>query len=199
MRTTIEQYKVGHFYKVPILPIGKPFLKPDGTTLTLSNWEGFTGDLPLLHPYTEDEDFDHPHLIGSPKEKLLSHHGHPDWRFISEHWFLYFVDRWGREGIMGRTIMLPWPEHVLHIPHATRSMVCRRSYEQAMRVPDYTLAGHTRSLEKKYRCAALQNGKCPHRGTLQKAMIQQGDNLVCPAHGLRWNRKSGALVPRMTT
>jgi hypothetical protein len=195
MRMNIQQYEVGKFYRVPIIAIGRPLPRPDGSTLTLDNWEGFRGDLPLLHPYTEDEDFDHPDLIGSNSEKLLHHHGHPDWRFMTDFWFEHFLRTKGLPLMKLTTIMLPWAEYVRYIPHEFRHMKCYRVYGQ---VPEYERCGHTAALEKKYRCAALQNGKCPHRGTLQKAMIAMSDGtLVCPAHGLRWARDSGALVPRM--
>jgi hypothetical protein len=68
---------------------------------------------------------------------------------------------------------------------------CRREF------PEYPreLASWLPALEKSCSGLTMQNMTCPHRGTPLESCSPDGDVVTCPAHGLRWNVKTGELVP----
>lgn len=179
-------YQVGRTYRVPAMHFGCPVTLPNGNTLTLDNYLGFTGWLPLLLPPKEDESF----------VSTLPEHAHIDYRFLSDRWYAHF-ERW--HGCTGSELFLHVVlfgpnvadrEQIRHLPIKVHRMKCRRQFEAL----DYSSAHYMPRLQEKYVCAALLNGKCPHRGTPVAAMIEKDGALVCPAHGLRW-AKTGELKP----
>lgn len=188
----IQLYKLGRRYQVLTLPIGIPFPMHKDNTLTLDNWEGFKGDLPILSPVSTDEDF----ILMTNGEHGGSH-AHIDWRFLPEDWYFKFKVRFWREGLIGQTISFKaYEEYVPYIKPVMKVLECQREMPCSVK---HFKADYLPELEDKYKCAALRNGKCPHRGTPARAMLDDGlGNLVCPSHGLRWNKKDDRLVPRIT-
>jgi len=48
-------------------------------------------------------------------------------------------------------------------------------------------------------CNKLKPGNvCPHRGTDLTPFEKPDGTAICPGHGLRWNLKTGELMPRFT-
>lgn len=179
-------YAPGRIYRVPAMHFGSLVTLPDGNTLTLDSYLGFKGWLPLLLPPKQDEPF----LSDIPE------HAHIDYRFLSDRWLAHFERRHACKGselflnvlLFGPAVLDPGL--MQHLPLKMHRMKCRRAFEAL----DYSSAHYIPRLQQKYACAALLNGKCPHRGTAVAAMIEKDGALVCPAHGLRW-AKTGELKP----
>jgi hypothetical protein len=88
-----------------------------------------------------------------------------------------------------------------------RPMVCTR---QMPEYPVVVYAGRSATektyytviqrLEKPYAKARLKTKsscmRCPHRKMLLNGVPNDGETVVCPGHGLRWNLKTGGLVKR---
>lgn len=175
-------YIVGKRYEVMALELGKPFPKGNGNDVTIAEWHGFTGLLPLLNWFSEDE-----HFIAGHQPHL---HAHIDWRFLRKHAFQQIRETMVRMGFRahGAEITL----HVIQIDRewmkylrpTFTTMRCRRE----LPMPDFEVAHWRESLDAKYPCAALANGRCPHRGVPASAMVEVDGMLVCPAHGLRFPR-----------
>lgn len=175
-------YRVGKTYRILAMLIGGPPVAVEGgDTVTVPEYEGFTGWLPLLNDFQQDDDFIHERR----------YHAHIDYRFLSDRWFRHFERVRGLSG--GRLFqdVITFPEEYLRGAHREfRQMECHRTFESL----DYSPAYWIPPLESKYGCAALKNGKCPHRGTPRAAFMERNGELVCPAHGLKWDRR-GALSP----
>jgi hypothetical protein len=50
-------------------------------------------------------------------------------------------------------------------------------------------------LREAFKGHRLKGMVCPHRGIPLQGCPQDGDVVTCPGHGLRWNIKTGELVP----
>lgn len=162
-------YIIGKFYEVPAIKV--------------RDWYGFAGYIPVSSPEHEDKE-----IIGYPWQHL-----HIDWRFApaavwkqakwrgDDHAYAYVVMRHNTHG----------EQQAIGEP-VNRRMKCKRL------LPEYPVEKATwmPKLEKAFACAKLINGTCPHRGISVSAMIQDGDALICPGHGLRWNRHTGELMAR---
>jgi hypothetical protein len=187
----LTQYQVERYYKIPTVAIGVPVMMANGCTFTMDNWEGFVGTLPLLHGVTQDEDFDH---FSTQPDRLLCHHAHPDWRFLSDHWFQHFLRTKGWSLMSRTTIMFPWPQYAPYIATTMVRMRCQRAYGE---ITQYEKCDHMKTLEARHACTALMRGKCPHRGTSIRAMVEnEHGELVCPAHGLKFDKTTGKFIPR---
>jgi hypothetical protein len=51
-------------------------------------------------------------------------------------------------------------------------------------------------LESEYAAIRAACTRCPHRGFSLAGLPVKDGKVVCPGHGLQWNVKTGALVPR---
>lgn len=176
-------YEVGQFYDTPTIPIGTPMPYKGSDTLTLTGWYGFEGDLPILTNWAVDES----ELNGA----TVGFHVHIDWRFIDP-------DQYGKFDFLAgvrlqRVMTMPHTEFVPYLQPVTKPLRCWRP------MPDLHFEATAPALEKAFACAALQAGRCPHRGTNEAAMVRVGNALVCPAHGLRWHARTKKLVPRSAT
>lgn len=55
------------------------------------------------------------------------------------------------------------------------------------------------ALQLKYRDARVCNNICPHRGISLKGVEDNGcGTVVCPGHGLEWDKRDGRLVSRVS-
>jgi hypothetical protein len=183
----MTQYQAGETYRVPAMLFGgAPVDTANGDTLSLTEYQGFTGWLPLLIAPKRDESF----------LSALEDHAHVDYRFLPDEWLRHFEAKHGCRGVELFTHVVLFGAHVMerkliqYLPIQHRRMKCYRTFDAI----DYSIAHYMPRLEEKYACAALRNGKCPHRGTSRAAMIERDGELVCPAHGLKWT-KAGRLSP----
>lgn len=124
--------------------------------------------IPILMPAHADDD-----LVEG-----IGLHYHYDFRFIrkepNEADYAYVegcVDRWKQE-----------------VKHLVRK--CYRSYA-GDNYPNNRIQWFPR-LQEKYKCERMKNNICPHRGVDLSGC--GGLTVTCPAHGLIWNRETGALV-----
>jgi hypothetical protein len=186
-----DMYRVGQTYPIRVLELGvtTPLDSAKGTTLTLSNFQGFVGLLPLLNGMADDELF--------INQGTLPTHIHIDWRFLNPRDYAYFQRNYGSKRLLEQVITFPFPEYLRHaVKIVTQPMLCYRSWWD-LEWPPYKSAHFMPTLERKYACATLAAGKCPHRGVAVEAMIVDDDGyLLCPGHGLRWDPKTGRLAPR---
>lgn len=52
-------------------------------------------------------------------------------------------------------------------------------------------------LETEFRNVKMKCMTCPHRGMNLKDGHRKGDTVVCHGHGLKWNVKTGEMIPRI--
>lgn len=115
-------------------------------------------------------------------------HYHIDWRFVPVHRFSPLGFRLAVPLMMSERINqdgLPTP------------VMRRRKFYRTF--PDFLGARAAKwmpNLEAAYAACKLKPGLiCPHRGISLAGVYQEGDVATCPGHGLRWNVKTGELVP----
>lgn len=133
-------------------------------------------------------------------------HWHIDWRFAPS-WLWSLVQpyqRFDRES--GKLVYTPNRYYGVPIQcpdtHGNKVAVRgpeKRRMKMKRELGDYPtrLAKWLPSLQEELRarnCAALVDGRCPHRGIPVSAMKRDGDIFTCPGHGLRWNAITGELV-----
>ena len=165
-----DPYVVGRYYTVPTVR-GKVYSD-------LYDW-------PVMGPEHEDAEF-----INFPHQ-----HYHVDWRFVPERLF-NSIGKYGlNTSILGTPLMNGeksngrWlHEHGLPDPLMKR-LRCKREF------PEYPKAPWMKDLEEKYEGCRLKTAICPHRGIALDNLPCNEDGIVtCPAHGLRWNIKTGEMV-----
>lgn len=175
-------YEVGKKYDVMTLMTGRDYLAADHYTYKLADFMGMRGILPLLGDWATDEEF----------FPVKTKHVHIDLRFLTPAQFLLLSK--GFE-FRYQVPVLTFENEIIAAamkPQKLR-MVCRRSWPETDWGWNPEL-GQLQTLLERQGCIALRNGRCPHRGTPVAAMIEVGGKLVCPAHGLRWN-KDGTAAP----
>ena len=98
-----------------------------------------------------------------------------------------------------------WPDSArgyywFHISSPVPEWKRRKCLRETPVFPWYPSAkGWPRQLEACYANVVLKdldNPVCPHRGIPLKGH-GQGDQVVCPGHGLKWNLKTGRMVSRL--
>lgn len=161
---------IGQFYRVPAVRV--------------KNWCGFSGWLPVIGPKHSDAE-----VIKFPWP-----HWHIDWRFApTKAWNTASAVRLPGY-VYGRPIQCPnnRDEVVVQEGPADRLMKCKRalpSYIEPLNANwkhDWITELRNMFCETK-----ITNGLCPHRGIPASAMIREGDVLICPGHGLRFNALTG--------
>jgi hypothetical protein len=173
--------EVGRYYMVPCI----------ATTPEARAWFALPGGwVPVMGPKHEDAE----HL------EFPEQHYHIDWRFVHNYSFRIASGRHG----------FPHSQ-VLTSTHGKRELkgtpVMRKA--RCLRVmPDFPLvakvitardAGRWDRLERAQftRCSKLKPGNvCPHRGIDLTPFEQPDGTAICPGHGLRWNLRTGDLMPR---
>jgi hypothetical protein len=140
-------------------------------------------DWPVIGPQHEDKEF-----VGFSWQ-----HYHIDWRFVPQPLFKPVGFNFGAP-LMTSSVLNPdgLPKPVMR----------RRKMQRAM--PDFTevrwRAKWFPKMEAAYAGCKLKPGLvCPHRGIPLAGQFQDGDVVTCPGHGLRWNVKTGELVPSQPT
>lgn len=171
-------YEIGKVYDVPCV--------------YADNWINlYTGWIPVIGPMHEDAEH-----VNFPYE-----HWHIDWRFFSKRMF--------DKVIMPAHVLLPkyktpeqylyaWPVQqkdlngraIVARPVEQRRMTCKRTFPEFPR----HAAKWIPELECAYAGSQMKNMRCPHRGIPLDGLSVMDDVVTCPAHGLRWNVKTGALV-----
>lgn len=164
----MAEYEIGRYYRVP--------------AVLVNDWWGFNGWLPVIGPMHEDAE-----IVNFPWL-----HFHIDWRFAAtEVWKC-----WRDHRVPGGHLAMP-----IQCPDRDGSRVINRGPEPRLmkykRATDAFPQVHVSwraVLQRKFACAKLVNGVCPHRGIPVSAMHREGDILTCPGHGLQWNAITGAAV-----
>jgi hypothetical protein len=156
---------IGKFYQVPAVRV--------------LDWHGFEGWLPVIGPKHEDKE-----IVGFPWE-----HFHLDWRFVPRRVFDWIAGIRGPQYVYASPIQCPnmRGERVIDEGPILKRMTYKRELPPFPRAPTSWVP----VLAKKYACAKLINGVCPHRGIPVSAMHRDGDILTCPGHGLQWNAITG--------
>lgn len=161
--------------------------------------------VPLLGPVHEDRE-----IINFP-----DYHFHIDWRFVKPRVFEAMIRE--QEVSIGfdatqkhypPRLQMYEPAHLLMAMAAVAGGNIKRDvhryrpmtlYREHAVFPDRVR--WLGSLEAKYASAKLRpNLVCPHRGISCAGVTCSGDGLkvVCPGHGLAWNRETGELIRRTT-
>ena len=143
--------------------------------------------VPVIGPMHSDKDF-----IGADFE-----HFHIDWRFVEDVMAPYL--RGFEYSPHGHVIR---GQQLLEGPYLKplyRSMKCVRL------MPDFPAFKNEygwAALERAQRrtCNKLKPGNiCPHRGIDLTPFEQPDGTAICPGHGLRWNLRTGEMIPRHAT
>lgn len=153
--------------------------------------------VPVVGPLHEDAEF-----ISFPDR-----HWHPDRRFVSEAWLK------DNERNHWAVVLTPYPTNRNLGPFGgvpskdneplvtlgeRRLLKCKRLIDSFGHLRDREVAiPWTAKLERAYRNERLRKMICPHRGISCVGVIAESDGgVVCPGHGLKWNRESGSLMSR---
>lgn len=171
--TATDGYTVGQMYRVPCVRVSK------------HHWLG-SGWVPVIGPEHEDAE-----IVNFPYQ-----HFHIDWRFVSDRGFRAA----GGDGLIpSRVLGIPVMREDTHsravIEEGPMPMLrkCRRAMPAYPRRPALTAWLH--ELEAKFANCKMTGMVCPHRGLPLVGAQTDGDVVTCPGHGLRWNFKTGDLVP----
>lgn len=153
----------------------------------VEDWYGFNGFIPIIGVEHEDSE-----IVNFPES-----HFHVDWGFISERAMRYCRKRGSLQYgviIQRRANEGSFRSKVNPLIAIGEPVLKRMTYKRRMEPYPYDKVPWTKRLHEKYACARLINGACPHRGVLASQMIRDGDTLVCPGHGLRFDRVTGRVV-----
>lgn len=175
--------EVGRYYMVPTVD---------------AEWHSFKRPWAVLLPKHTDKE-----IIGFPAE-----HYHLDLRFFpTDRW--RHADRWHHrtpETLIAGTPLHGeriegWREDAVHAPIDAPVVWRRQLCKRKMPIVRWPYAErpipHWRgALEEAYKGDRLRPGLiCPHKGVCLKGQPVRDGVVECPAHGLRWNVETGALVP----
>lgn len=175
-----QQYEVGKSYRVPCIKTRRALA--DG-------WRPFWGGawIPIIGPLHRDD--------GAVNFRWL--HWHVDLRFVGAKVFKALM-------CYGRSpFAVPLQKHPVYSGEeritdtfiegdiCSRLMKCKRQYPEFPR----QLAKWLQQLEMEHQGVKMKGMVCPHRGLPLQGCPLDGDVVTCPGHGLRWNIKTGELVP----
>jgi Rieske [2Fe-2S] domain len=164
-------FEIGKFYWVPCV-------------LVESRWRAFwmpdDGCVPVIGRRHSDAE----HL------QFNYEHYHVDWRFVAQSQYEWACG--ARKFPHGRVVTSS-VEQMMLSQTVQKRRLCRRH------MPDFPSQHlrHYKTLEAAYKTCTLKAGHvCPHRGISLSQFARPDSTAVCPGHGLRWNLRTGALVPR---
>lgn len=151
---------------------------------------GRDGWIPVIGPEHEDRE-----VIN-----FKAMHFHIDARFAVEPALRRCSDPWRRltpqQSLMGYPVST-YSDEVggKPIPHERklRRVLCRR---EATDFPTGAMVAWLPALEMKHAACKLKPGNiCPHRGIDLTPFIKEDGTVICPGHGLRWDTRTGELMP----
>jgi hypothetical protein len=166
---SVAEYELGKYYRVP--------------AVLVNEWRGFEGWIPVMGPMHEDAE-----IVNFPWQ-----HFHVDWRFVRADIWNTWKDWRVPGGHFGTPVQCPDTRGAKVIDRGPELRLMKYKRDPGPFPDRGTSWVHL--LRKKFACAKLINGTCPHRGIPVSAMRRDGDILTCPGHGLRWNAITGAAVP----
>lgn len=157
--------------------------------------------VPLLGPIHEDKE-----VIG-----FRDYHYHVDWRFVTPRGYSLIlrhkerevryaqecrgpIANYSAEDLLLAIAVVGGQNMVIDRPTRYRPMVM---FREAAVFPSQV--SWIFDLERKFATARLRSGLiCPHRGISCAGVKTEGNvqTVVCPGHGLAWNRETGELVRR---
>lgn len=136
--------------------------------------------------------FDKSHC-DNKKHALNKEHYHQDWRFVPEELVL------AQRRVFSSKMYDP-------LPHENREyfapIMKSQAYGEEYRPMEYLrhfnhFSGKFGTLEQDMKKAKMKNMICPHHKTNLKSCIPINGVLQCPQHGLKWNIKTGDLIPTL--
>jgi|SRR6185369_1803521 len=179
-------YEVGKQYNVLCLQLNVVLDKqtPSGGSYILRDYQGFNGWLPLLHEFQVDEGFI-PNSFNTSSGAFKGHHAHINWQFVPEDLYRSELRRLGSPNRLETSSICMDADILPYLTLIPRLMVCLRPAIVPWQV----------RLRDRYCGQAIMNGRCPHKGTPVEAMYEEvGGVLVCPAHGLRFDKATGRVL-----
>lgn len=176
--------EVGKFYMVPCVRLLVEPMKQHPA----ANRDGW---VPTIGPEHHDRE-----TIG-----FTAMHTHIDVRFLSDA-AVQRSRRWWAQGAEAAQSVLGFPVSTWSdgvgatpLPHerAMRRMKCRRPMPE---FPAFSAVKWHRKLEAEHAGCKLKPGNiCPRRGIDLTPFVKPDGTVVCPGHGLRWDTRTGDLLP----
>lgn len=179
--------EVGRFYMVPCI-----FINPQHR----QHWMPADGWVATLGTKHTDPELASEHV-----------HYHVDWRFCSEQKYdlacgihvrphgrvITSSDGWYT---VGSTVLKRRKCHRAMTDFPSQAKPLTRGYEGGVCTKPLT---RWAQLERTHACTKLKPGNiCPHRGIDLTPFVKPDGTVICPGHGLRWDTKTGELLPHHT-
>jgi Rieske [2Fe-2S] domain len=166
--TAVETVKPGRYYSVPCVQV------PESIPTLIGGF--YPGDwIPIIGSLHSDPE------IGADYQ-----HFHYDRRFCKERIPAQSVLAFG---VPGKKLLWQNADTVV------RWKWCKCYWLFGYVSDDFARAHIVEKLEDLHQKCRLRGNLCPHRNVpLNGIPPDQDGNVICPAHGLKWNRASGELV-----
>lgn len=176
--------EVGKVYNVPCM-----YTKCRGSFIPNDGW------VPVLGPKHEDAE----HL------NFPDPHYHVDWRFIPAQQYRQTLSGRPSGSTLGTVLTNTegyYPGTVetelLRGTPVLKRRLCKRAMPIFPARPNIDWARLERA--QAFVCNKLKPGNiCPHRGIDLTPFIEPDGTAICPGHGLRWDTKTGDMLPRHAT
>ncbi len=177
--------KVGTYYMVPCLLVGPEFR---------TSWMPADGWVPVLGPKHRDVE----HL------EFEYEHFHVDWRFMPRGKYETLIATRASGSPLGNVVTSDTGYGEVTGTPKLRRVLCKRempefpSREGATSAWGDDVSFKWKRMERAqaFTCNRLKPGNiCPHRGIDLTPFIKEDGTVICPGHGLRWDTKTGALLP----
>lgn len=177
--------------------VGKFYMVPCVRLLTGREWwSGYhraadrQGWVPIIGPEHEDREF----------LEFKSMHFHVDARFLSDRIVANVATPFRSHSAEQQVLTFPvstWSDGHGNPPLKYERAMKRKQCKRVM--PEFPNVGHDKkwcAMEAHYSACKLKPGNiCPHRGIDLTPFIKEDGTVICPGHGLRWDTKTGALLP----
>lgn len=170
--------------------VGRSYLVPVVTSPKEVMSDPRNGTVPVFGPLHADPD-----LVDWGNDWR---HLHIDWRFVSPRVFQIARERLEDQSRNGFYSIVVWEDiskrDGLDVFMARRK--CHRQWEECGSFPAVQATKWV-NFEQRFARARLdpQTMLCPHRGMCLRGLPVDDDVVTCPGHGLRWNVKTGQMVP----
>lgn len=170
--------EVGRYYLVPCMYVQKT---------AFAWWIPDDGWVPVIGPRHEDAEH-----LNFPYE-----HYHIDWRFIPDKQFHRNHGREHHSSVLSNT----GGGTLGDAKPALKRRACRREMPDfpSLTMRPASIRIRWQAMEREHACAKLKPGNiCPHRGINLTPFIKPDGTVICPGHGLRFDTKTGNLLPHHT-